>query len=119
MKAVLWTTALVLVAGAAQAERFSAVNGTKLLEMCTARDTTDCTSYIEGVSDAASFYQRLRPANGSKGPKLDAYICAPNEVTGTQMRETVVAWAKAHPDRMTLQASGIVLRALNDAYKCR
>ncbi len=111
--------ALTLLAGAAHAERFSALNGTKLMELCTARDATDCTSYIEGISDTASFFQKLRPADGSKGAKLPAYTCIPTAVTGTQMREAVVAWGKAHADRLDLQASGVVLRALNETYKCR
>ena len=111
--------ALTFIAGGAHAERFSALNGSKLMEICTARDATDCTSYIEGVSDTLSFFQKLRPADGSKGAKLPAYTCAPDAVTGVQMRDAVVAWGRAHPDRLNLQASGVVLRALNETYKCR
>ena len=111
--------AAVLLAGTAHAERFSALNGTKLVEICTARDATDCTSYIEGISDTVSFYQRLRPADGSKGGKLPAYVCVPEGVTGIQLREQVVGWAKQHPDLMGRQASGVVLRALDGLYACK
>lgn len=111
--------AALLVTGTAHAERFSALNGTKLVEICSARDATDCTSYIEGISDTASFYQKLRPADGSKGGKLPAYVCVPEGVTGVQLREQVVGWAKQHPDLLGRQASGVVLRALDGLYKCK
>ena len=42
----------------------------------------------------------------------------PTAVTGVQMREAVVGWAKSHPDVLRRQASGVVLRALHDLYKC-
>lgn len=115
-------TVLIAVAGSAHAERFSALDGTKLIGLCAGHDkgvAADCTAFINGVSDTVSFYQNLRPADGSKGGKLPAYICVPTNVTGVQMRQTVVSWAKAHPDTMGLQASGVVLRALHDSYKCQ
>jgi len=115
-------TVLVAVAGSAQAERFSPIDGGKLISLCTGRDkggVADCTAYINGVSDAASFYQNLRPADGSKGGKLPAYLCLPTNITGVQMRDAVIAWAKAHSESLRLQASGVVLRALHDTYKCQ
>ena len=121
MKHVLGVLLVLAAAGPAYAERFSALDGNKLVSICTGRDKGvqgDCTAYIEGISDTASFYQRVRPADGSKGGKLPAYICVPTAVTGVQMREAVVAWAKAHPDTLKLQASGVVLRALHETYKC-
>ncbi len=109
-------------AGSAHAERFSAIDGNRLVSLCTARDrgvVAECTAYINGVSDAASFYQNLRPADGSKGGKLPAYICLPTAITGVQMRDSVVGWARAHPESQRLQASGVVLRALHDTFKCQ
>ena len=65
------TAALFLpLAGTAHAERFSAVDGTKLVNICTARDkgvVNDCTAYIEGISDTASFYQRVPPGGWHQG----------------------------------------------------
>ncbi len=109
----------MLLAGSVHAERFSALNGTKLVEICSARDASDCTSYIEGISDTVSFYQKLRPADGSKGGKLPDYVCVPEGVTGVQLREQVLGWAKQHPEFMGRQASGVVLRALDGLYKCK
>ena len=108
-------------AAPAHAERFSRVDGNKLVQICTSKDkgvVADCTSYLEGVSDSVSFYQKVRPADGSKGGKLPAYICVPEATTGVQMREALLAWAKANGDKLNLQASGVVIRALQDTYKC-
>lgn len=117
MKYVLFVM-LVMMTGAAKAERFSALNGTRLVELCSSKEPTDCTSYIEGVSDTASFYQQLRPSDGNKG-RLPAYICVPGSVTGVQLREQVVGWAKQRPELLTKEASGVVLRALEALYKCK
>jgi hypothetical protein len=121
---LLFGTLLALVAavGSAHAERFSAIDGSRLITICTGRDkgvVADCTAYINGVSDAASFYQNLRPADGSKGGRLPAYICVPTAITGVQLRDAVVGWAKSHPESQRLQASGVVLRALHDTFKCQ
>jgi len=113
---------LSAAAGAAHAERFSAIDGGKLVGLCSGRDKTivaECTAYINGVSDSASFYQNLRPADGSKGGKLPAYLCIPTAATGVQLREAVVGWARSHPESQRLQASGVVLRALHDSFKCQ
>lgn len=115
----LFILAAVSLTGAAHAERFSAINGNKLLQICTAKDPTDCTAYIEGVSDTLSFYQKLLPADGSKGAKLPTYVCVPEAVKGTQLRETIVTYAKQNKEMLDRQASGIVLRALDGAYRCK
>lgn len=111
----------IAVASSAHAERFLKLTGAKLIETCTSRDKGvigDCTAYIEGISDAISFYQVSRPADGSKGGRLPDYICVPTAVAGPQLRDTVIAYAKANPDKLGIQASGIVIRALNDKYSC-
>jgi len=123
MKLIIGTLAVfAAVAGSAQAERFSALDGNRLIGLCAGRDkgvVAECTAYINGVSDSASFYQNLRPADGSKGGKLPAYLCVPTALTGVQMRQAVIGWARSHPESMSVQASGLVLRALNDTYKCQ
>ena len=111
--------ACLLLAGTAHAERFSNLNGEKLLQICTSSAQEECISYIQGVSDTQNFYQKLRPADGSHGAKLPSYFCVPTAETGPQMKDNVVAWGKAHPEMLTRQASGIVLRALDAAYRCK
>ncbi|GAC1339265.1 MAG: hypothetical protein NVSMB18_07150 [Acetobacteraceae bacterium] len=122
MKALLLAlVAATALAGSAQAQRFSNLSGGKLMEVCTGRDpkmVEACTAYIDGVSDAASFYQRLRPSDGSRGGQLPAYVCVPSNVTGVQLRQSVLSWAQQHRDQLNRQASGVVLRALDDIYRC-
>ena len=117
----LAAVALVALSGAAQAQRFSNLTGQRLVEMCGSRDTNlveSCTAYIDGIADSAGFYQGLRPADGSKGAPLPGYICIPKEVTGIRLRNSVVQWFRKHADQANRQASGIVLRALDDTYLC-
>ena len=121
------TTLSILLAtaalcGPAGAERFSSITGGKLVELCTGKDkgvVGDCTAYINGVSDAASFYQTLLPRDGSKGGQLPGYVCVPTGATGVQLREAVVAWSKRKPDDLGRQASGVVLNALRDTFPCQ
>jgi hypothetical protein len=123
MKALwLGAAALVAIGGAAQAQnRISNITGAKLAEICTNRNPAvveSCTAYIDGVSDAASFYQFLRPADGSKGQRLPDYVCVPGPTTGPQLRQTVVDWIKRHPDAARQSAAQVTMRALNDTYLC-
>ena len=119
---LLSTAALLALATHADAARFSAVNGSRLSAMCTSRDakmSNSCTAYIEGVSDSMSLYQELRPQDGSRGGALPGYVCVPEQVTGLQQRDTVVAWIRQHPEAGTRQASGVVADALREAFACR
>ena len=119
---LLSAAALLALATHADAARFSAVNGTRLAAMCSSRDarmSNSCTAYIEGISDSMSLYQELRPQDGSKGGTLPAYVCVPEQVTGLQQRDTVVAWLRQHPEAGTRQASGVVADALREKFACR
>ena len=118
---ILAAITLLSLAGTAQAQRFSRVSGGSLAGLCTNRDPRQvegCEAYLDGVSDAASLYQRLRPADGSKGATLPAYICVPPATTGIQLRQMFVTWYQAHPDQSGREASGVVLRALSDNFPC-
>lgn len=113
--------AFVPSADGALAQRYTPVTGQQLVELCTSRDRVkveQCTTYIDGVSDSATFYQELLPEDGSKGGRLPAYICVPGRVTGRDLRTAVVAWARDHRENLRLQASGFVLRALRDGFAC-
>ena len=117
---LLAATALLALSTQADAARFSAINGNKLLQICTnPKTTTSCTAYIEGISDTMSLYQELRPQDGSKGDSLPAYVCVPTEVTGVRQRDTVVNYLKSHPDSASRQAAGVVADALREAFACR
>ena len=125
MRTMLLTlVALTALCGTARAERFSQTTGGKLIELCSGKDKSgvdDCTGYIVGISDAAAFYQAMRPRDGSKGAALPAggYICMPTTVTSVQLREGVVAWSRQNQGDLGRQASGFVLKALRDTYPCQ
>ena len=121
MRTVLLAAAAALAfSGQAYAQRESNINGQRLAAICTGDRASmeGCEAYIDGVADAAEFYQLLRPEDGSKGATLPAYICVPKATTGAQLREAVVAWYRRHEDNANRQASGVVLRALDDTFHC-
>ena len=91
---------------------------TLIVARTDARAVEGCTAYIDGIADASAFYQRLRPADGSKGGALPGYICVPGPTTGVQLRQAVVDWYKKHAGEGQKQASGIVLRALDETFLC-
>ena len=121
MKTLLIAAAILSLPAAAHAQRYSNITAGKLVELCISRDprqVESCTAYIDGVADAAALYQRLRPRDASKGPPLPAYICVPGPTTGVQLRQTVVDFLRKHMDQATIQAGGIVLRALDETFTC-
>ena len=122
MKTILLAAvAIAALGGSAHAQRFSNLTARQLMEVCTNRDprmVQSCTAYIDGVSDTVSFYQKLRPSDGNRGGALPAYVCVPGNVTGVQLREAVVAWARNHREQLQGTASGVVLRALDETFLC-
>jgi hypothetical protein len=122
MKTILLAAvAMTALAGTAHAQRLSNLTGQKLVALCSSTDPRQvegCTAYIDGIADTSAFYQRLRPADGSKGAALPGYVCVPTATTGVQLRITVIEWFKKHTDQGARQASGVVLRALDEAYLC-
>ncbi|MDQ2802673.1 MAG: hypothetical protein M3Y41_08305 [Pseudomonadota bacterium] len=123
MKIVIGAVLLAgLAAVPAQAQRYSPLSGEKLMQLCTGRDRTmveACSAYINGVSDTLVDYQKARPADGSKGPPLPAYICVPGTMSGVQLRNGIVAWARQHRDVLAKQASFTVVEALRDSFPCQ
>lgn len=126
MKIPAFTVALAALATlalgtTAQAQRMSNLTGERLMRLCTSQDRTQvegCTAYIDGIADSVAFYQRLRPADGSKGGNLPGYVCVPGPTTGVQLRQSVITWYRSHQDQANRQASGIVLRALDETFVC-
>ena len=113
--------ALVALGGAAHAQRFSALTGGKLGNLCLSNDRNSseaCTAYLDGISDAIGFYQRLMPSSGEKG-KLPDYVCVPAATTGVQLRTTYVTWLRQHTEAQREPAAQAAMRALNDSFKCQ
>ena len=111
---------LLALAGTAHAQRISNITGSKLGEICISKSPAQleaCSAYLDGVSDAISFYQHLMPQDGSKG-KLPDYVCVPGPTTGPQLRQTYVAWLRNHSEAQREPAAQAAMRALNDSYNC-
>lgn len=123
MKPVLLAAAAVLaLSSAAHAQRESKITGEALVRLCTAQNPKDieaCTAYVNGVADAAGVYQRLRPADGSKGAALPAYVCIPGPTTGVQLRQAVITFFRSHTGEGQRIASGMTLSAFAEAYPCQ
>ncbi len=126
MKTVLAATvllagaALVAPAQAQQSERYAPISGEKLAQLCTSRTMGEaCLAYLNGISDTITDYQASRPENGSKGQPLEAYICVPGRLTGPQLRDAYLAWARQNQGELQRQASVVVIRALLATFPCQ
>ena len=113
--------ALILAcASPACAQRLSNITGAKLGDICISKSSVQleaCTAYLDGVSDAISFYQHLMPSDGTKG-KLPDYVCIPGPTTGPQLRQKYVAWLRDHGEAQRQPAAQAAMRALNDSFQC-
>lgn len=121
MKSIgLAVVGLLALAGTAQAQRVSNISGAKLGDICISKSAAQleaCSAYLDGISDAISFYQHLMPQDGSKG-KLPDYVCVPGPTTGPQLREKYVTWLRQHSEAQKQPAAQAAMRALNDSFKC-
>ncbi len=108
MRSFGFALALLLVAGAAQAQRVSKVSGITLLKACTSPALKEtCDAYVDGFGDAIS-----------EGGKEHALACLPIASTGTELRDVLVAYLKAHPEDQHLKAGTIASHAFSKAYPC-
>ena len=121
LAAVAVLAAPVVLGSAAYAQRTSNINGDKLAGICTSRDARQvegCEAYVTAVTDSATAYQKLRPADSGPGA-LPGYICIPGQVTGAQLRQQYVGWMRNHRDQGERVAAGTVLSAMLDLYPCK
>jgi hypothetical protein len=92
------------------------VAGEKLTEECTSvvqRDGALCFGYILGVSDA------MQAAQASGGAVVFGWrACLPPSTMAKAVRDVAVHFLIAHPEVQQSSASGIVAKALSDAYPC-
>lgn len=117
---VLAAAGILALAGTAHAQRVSNISGAKLGDICVSKSAASleaCSAYLDGISDAISFYQHLMPKDGDKG-KLPDYVCVPGPTTGPQLREKYVTWLRAHSEAQKQPAAQAAMRALNDSFAC-
>jgi hypothetical protein len=100
--------AMVASAGARAADDTVFETGNDLYRDCTSVDLRACIGYIKGINDAMATAS-LR-GNGK---------CVPNEVTGGEVVDAVIAIPRAHPERRPLAGLVLVSEALAEAFPCR
>ena len=110
MKAVL-VSALVVVAGGAQAQRVSKVDGPRLMSLCSAHDVGQCDGYLAGFADAIA----MQHESSAKGKPI---ACVPVAVTTAQMREVVVKYLRNNPQSREERGADLTARAFAAAFPC-
>jgi hypothetical protein len=100
--------AVVILGGsAAQAQRVSKVDGTRLLAMCSTKPAGECDAYLSGVADA------IAAEGAEKAP-----ACIPVAVTGVQLRDVVGKYIHNHPESREMKAGALTISALSAAFPC-
>ena len=94
--------------GTAQAQRESRVTGSKLLNLCSATNASNCDAYLSGVADAVA----------AQGPE-HAPFCIPDAVTGHQLHEVAVKFMHEHPQELELKAGTVATHAFTAAFACK
>ena len=108
IRTALAAAALLLACSPVQAQRVSNVTGRTLMSACTGKQVTACDAYVDGFSDAIE-------AEG----RDHAVACIPRTSTGTELRDVLTAYLRAHPEAQTMKAGLIATKALAAAYPCK
>lgn len=101
---------------AAQADIRHFVDGNKLLSDCTStvqHSQSYCLGYIVGIADA------LAEASSNGGSFRGFRSCSPGNRTQGQLLDVVVQWLQRNPQLRHYMASGLVAKALSDAFPCK
>ena len=89
------------------------LTGGQLLEDCESENyfvKGSCMGYIEGVGDSV--------ATLAHWEGFAEYMCTPKGVTSGQFRLVVMKHLNKHPEELHLNAGGLVLIALSEAFPC-
>jgi len=117
-----------LPAGAQKSPISGFISGNKLLELCGSPFGTDnqawCDGYIIGVADALTLTEAVSAVaasgatSGETDPAIQRYYCLGANVTLGQTSLAVLNYLKAHPERLDMIASQLVIAALAEAFPC-
>ena len=97
-------------ASAVTVMRHSYISGNELHMWCQNDNLDPCAAYILGVTDTVSL-------NG--GTTAGWRVCKPLEgVIIGQVRDIIIAFLKAHPEKRHGGAANLVVQALAEAFPC-
>ena len=107
----------IAVPGMAQDPQMAGyITGDRLITTCDSRSERDsalCLGYILGVADA------MQASKASGGALIFGWrACLPPGTTSQGLRYVAVHFLIAHPDVRQSSASGLVAKALSEAYPC-
>jgi hypothetical protein len=92
------------------------ITGDRLIATCSSRSEGDnalCLGYILGVTDA------MQASKASGRALIFGWrACLPPETTSQGLRDVAVHFLIAHPGVRQSSASGLVAKALSEAYSC-
>lgn len=108
--------AMVVLAVPARAQRLSPVTGEALMKLCSSKTPVGCDAYVSGVSDSAELLGRSAT---DPSDRSSAQFCIPQDVVGSALRQTVIAWAQAHPEDGKQAAGTLVFHALHASFPCK
>ena len=99
------------------------ISGNKLLELCSApfgsNNQAWCDGYIIAVDDTLTLtYAASGAASGETDPAIHRYYCLGAGVTLGQTSLAVLNYLKAHPEKLDMIASQLVISALAEAFPC-
>ena len=139
MKPLLWAGLLsfALVQGAPQSARADFIDGNTLYGWCTTpesdplylRQDSSCRTYILGVHDGLELAghivtmgrdEQLGEAGSPPADKDDKirFLCVTADASVPRMRELVVAFIEAYPEKRKEPGSASVIGALYPHYPC-
>lgn len=97
--------ALAAMPARAEAQSQGGPDGRRMLALCTGKSTTGCDAYVLGFADA----EATQPAKR---------FCVPRGIPGSALRDILVAYMKANPDRLSAPRPEITLTAFARAFPC-
>lgn len=101
----------------AMAQRVTPLQAGKFLQLCkNPKALKVCDAYISGISDSVAYSKIFAKNQGDA--KAPAGFCIAPAVSGTEMRNKVIAWMDGHSDKLNQPAGAAVFTALHDAYPC-
>ena len=114
LRATLVTSVLLITAHKGLSSSF--VSGNILLEQCSTEKSDStyfqndawCVAYVAAIADSSVC-----------GINVNGYSWnSQNKVTAGQLQKVVKKWLEIHPELLHYAASGLVSKALQDAFPC-